>query len=125
MDLDQIKFDDRGLVVAIAQDDATGQVLMVAYMNRESLRITLETGKMTYWSRSRDELHLKGEESGHFQYVREARLDCDGDALLFKVEQKGGACHTGYRSCFHRRYEAGRWIIDDARVFDPEEVYQT
>ncbi len=99
---DELKYDANGLIPAIAQDHETGEVLMVAYMNRESLRLTLETGLCTYWSRSRGELWTKGGTSGNVQRVREARVDCDADALLFKVEQTGPACHTGERSCFYR-----------------------
>jgi len=98
-----IKYDDRGLIPAVIQDVSTGEVLMVAYMNEESLKKTLETGKTHFWSRSRKKLWLKGETSGHFQTVREIRLDCDLDTILVKVEQKGAACHTGNRSCFYRR----------------------
>ena len=112
-----------GLVTAIAQDFATGEVLMVAHMNEESLRRTLETGEAVYWSRSRGLWH-KGEQSGHTQSVRELYADCDGDAVLLRVEQRGGAaCHTGRRSCFFRRLERGRWKDVGVRVFDPEKVY--
>jgi len=121
--IDDVKFDDNGLVLAIVQDSGTGEILMAAYMNRESLRMTLETGLMTYWSRSRGRLWIKGETSGNFQHVEEFRIDCDGDALLFKVRQEGGACHTGYRSCFYRRYEDGKWVEDGERVFDPGRAY--
>ena len=121
--LDTVKFDDRGLVLAIAQDADNGEVLMVAYMNRESLQHTLDTGVMTYWSRSRAKLWIKGETSGHTQQVVEARIDCDGDALLFRVHQEGGACHTGYRSCFYRRHTADGLVEDGEKVFDPDEVY--
>ena len=123
--LETLKFDDAGLVPAIAQDAATGEVLMVACMNAEAVRRTFETGLCHYWSRSRGQLWLKGETSGHVQRVREARIDCDGDAVLFRVEQEGGACHTGYRSCFYRRVEGnGEEIVDDGRrVFDPDDVY--
>lgn len=122
MDLDGVTFDDRGLVPAIAQDAETGEVLMQAYMNAESLRRTVATGTMTYWSRSRQELWVKGATSGHVQKVVECRLDCDGDALLFKVHQTGGACHTGYRSCFYRKHVDGAWVVDGERVFDPNET---
>ena len=108
---DAVKFDDKGLVTAIAQDAASGQVLMVAYMNRETLAETLEKGVMVYWSRSRQERWLKGETSGHVQTVREAYLDCDGDALLFKIDQKGGACHKGYVSCFFRARHGEEWQV--------------
>jgi phosphoribosyl-AMP cyclohydrolase len=100
--LDIVKFDDKGLVCAVAQDADTGMVLMVAYMNRETLEETLRTGKMVYFSRSRKKRWLKGETSGHYQTVRDAFIDCDGDALLFKIDQTGAACHEGYRTCFFR-----------------------
>ena len=108
--LDRIRFDDRGLVPAIIQDAENLEILMVAYMNRESLEITLREGRTCFYSRSRQKLWRKGETSGHIQYVREIRVDCDGDALLIKVEQVGAACHTGNRSCFYRtldQLEAG------------------
>ena len=102
--LDHVRFDRNGLVVAVVQDHATGEVLMVAYMNAATLRQTLETGTMTYWSRSRQCVWVKGATSGNLQEVREVRLDCDGDALLFSVVQHGGtACHAGERSCFYRK----------------------
>jgi phosphoribosyl-AMP cyclohydrolase len=121
--LDKVKFDDKGLAVAIVQDAASGEVLMCAFVNREALRLTLETGKMHYWSRSRQKLWLKGETSGHVQVVREARMDCDADAFVFKVEQQGGACHEGYYSCFFRRLDREGWIDDGNKVFDPKAVY--
>ncbi len=121
--IDDVKFDDKGLVVAIAQDADNGEILMVAYMNRESLERTLDGGEMTYWSRSRGKLWLKGETSGHTQRVVEARIDCDGDALLFKVRQESGACHTGYRSCFHRKNGSDGLVVDGEKVFDPDDVY--
>ena len=103
--LDALRFDDRGLITAIAQDVSDGEVLMLAWMNRESLELTLAQGRMVYWSRSRQELWRKGDTSGERQFVREAYYDCDADALLFKVEQEGGgACHTGARSCFHHAF---------------------
>ena len=112
-----------GLVVAIAQDARSGEILMVAHMNEESLRRTLETGQAVYWSRSRGLWH-KGEQSGNTQQVRELYADCDGDVLLLKVDQKGGAaCHTGKRSCFFRKLEDGRWVDVGVQVFDPDEVY--
>ncbi len=101
--IENLKFDEKGLIPAIAQDCETGEVLMVAYMNAESLRRTLATGLATYWSRSRQEYWVKGETSGHLQHVKEIYVDCDGDAILLKVEQIGAACHTGYRTCFYRR----------------------
>ena len=117
MDLEPVKFDEKGLVAAIAQDAGTGEVLMQAYMNAESLRRTLETGRMTYWSRSRQELWTKGETSGNTQEVVACRLDCDGDSLLFQIRQTGAACHTGQRSCFYRRLDRGSWIVDGGDGF--------
>lgn len=122
--LDTVTFDDNGLVAAIAQDAETDQVLMMAYMTEETLRETLDTGRMVYWSRSRQARWAKGESSGHTQAVEEVRLDCDGDTLLFKVTQEGGACHTGYRSCFYRRAEDGALVADGDKVFDPDAVYE-
>ncbi len=123
--LEAVRFNEQGLVPAIAQDAETGEVLMVAYMNEATLRQTLETGLMTYWSRSRQEVWVKGATSGHTQEVREVRIDCDGDVLLFKVKQNGGAaCHTGHRSCFYRKLENNRLVETDAPVFDPEQVYR-
>jgi len=112
--LARIKWNERGLVAAIAQDAVSLEVLMLAWMNRESLQLTLETGDAHYWSRSRQALWKKGETSGHIQHVKELRLDCDGDALLLKVEQVGGiACHTGRRRCFYHLLEDGRWTVHD------------
>ena len=112
--LDAVKWNQQGLVAAIAQDVTSQEVLMLAWMNRESLQLTLDTGEAHYWSRSRRALWKKGETSGHIQQVRELRLDCDGDALLLKVEQTGGvACHTGRRRCFYQLREDGRWIIQN------------
>ncbi len=102
MNLDELKFDDRGLIPAIAQDAETREVLMLAYMNRESLEITLEKKKACYFSRSRQKLWLKGETSGHFQHITSIKYDCDADTLLLEVEQQGSACHTGNYSCFYR-----------------------
>ena len=114
-----------GLVIAIAQDSDTGEILMVANMNEESLRKTQETGEAVYWSRSRQKLWHKGEESGNVQKVKELYIDCDADAILMKVEQVGGAaCHTGKRSCFFRRIDGGNVIDVGVQVFDPEEVYK-
>jgi phosphoribosyl-AMP cyclohydrolase len=114
-----------GLVPVVAQDHATGEVLMLAYMNREAWMKTIETGKATYWSRSRKALWLKGETSGHVQLVREIRIDCDSDTLLLKVEQMGkAACHTGHRSCFHRKWTGDDFQADGERIFDPREVYK-
>jgi len=112
------------LVPVIIQDASTNEVLMLGYMNRESWEKTLETKRSCFWSRSRQKLWIKGETSGHFQEVKEIYLDCDRDTLLIKVEQIGGAaCHTGFRSCFHHRYEKGGWKISGERIFDPKEVY--
>ncbi len=113
-----------GLIPVVIQDAATNEVLMLGYMNREAWEETLKTGKATFWSRSRKKLWLKGETSGHFQEVREIWLDCDGDTLLIKVDQIGGAaCHTGFQSCFHHRHEEGEWKISGKKIFDPKEVY--
>jgi len=114
----------KGLVPAIAQDHATGEVLMVAYINEEAWRETLRTGRATYWSRSRG-LWRKGEESGHHQDVKEILVDCDRDTVILKVVQHGGAaCHEGYRSCFFRRLDDGAWQTTAERVFDPATVYK-
>ena len=121
--LDAVTFDTDGLVPAIVQDVETDQVLMMAYMTADTLRETLDTGRMVYWSRSRQERWVKGQTSGHTQAVEEVRVDCDGDALLFKVRQEGGACHTGYRSCFFRRADNETLVADGEKVFDPDEVY--
>jgi phosphoribosyl-AMP cyclohydrolase len=122
--IDQIKFDDKGLAAAIIQDTENDEVLMMAFVNREAIEKTLATGKMHYWSRSRQKLWLKGESSGHTQEVREVRIDCDADAILFKVKQNVGACHTGFRSCFYRRLEDDGTLTEDGeKVFDPDKVY--
>ena len=114
-----------GLVPAIVQDNETGEVLMLAYMNQEAFDATLSTGKATYFSRSRQTLWVKGETSGNVQLVKEIRLDCDDDTLLIKVEQLGGAaCHTGHRSCFYKKVENGTIRIVGEPVFDPKEVYE-
>lgn len=114
-----------GLLPVIVQDAESGVVLMLAYMNELAWEKTVETGKAHYWSRSRQKLWLKGEESGHVQLVREVYLDCDLDTILLKVEQLGGAaCHTGYRSCFYQRYKDGETEIIGEKVFDPKEVYK-
>ena len=116
----------QGLIPVIIQEATTNEVLMLGYTNREAWEKTLETGKATFWSRSRERLWIKGETSGHVQEVKEIYLDCDGDTLLLKVVQVGGAaCHTGHRSCFHHRYEKGHWNAVGERVFDPKEVYGT
>lgn len=114
-----------GLLPAVVQDADTGEVLMLAYMNDEAYRRTLETGKAWFYSRSRDAYWMKGESSGNVQEVREIRVDCDADALVLKVRQIGGAaCHTGHRSCFYRRVAGERWEIEGTPVFDPKEVYK-
>jgi phosphoribosyl-AMP cyclohydrolase len=114
-----------GLVTAIAQDDATGEILMVAYMNADSFRKTLETGEVHYWSRSRKQLWHKGQESGNVQRLKGLFLDCDGDAVLVRVEQVGGAaCHTGKRSCFFRRADGDVLVDEGEQVFDPAQVYK-
>lgn len=120
MNLNNLKFED-GLITAIAQDYRTGEVLMVAFMNKEALKKTIETRRAHYWSRSRRKLWKKGESSGHEQIVYDILMDCDGDAVLLKVEQIGGACHTGYRSCFYRNIE-GKVIGE--KLFEPDEVYK-
>lgn len=123
--LSEVKFSSEGLVTAIAQDTDTGEILMLAYMNEATLRQTLETRVMTYWSRSRKKVWIKGESSGNTQEVREARIDCDGDALLFKVVQHGGAaCHTGHRSCFYRKVEGDALVETGEPLFNPAEVYK-
>jgi phosphoribosyl-AMP cyclohydrolase len=113
-----------GLIPVIIQDASTNEVLMLGYMNRASWKKTLETKKTSFWSRSRKKIWVKGETSGHFQKIKEIYLDCDGDTLLLKVDQIGGAaCHTGFRSCFHQRFEKGKWKVFGKRIFDPKEVY--
>jgi len=115
----------KGLIPAIAQDYETGEVLMMAYMNEEAFHHTLETGKATYYSRSRKSLWIKGETSGHVQVVKEIRVDCDTDTVLLKVEQIGGAaCHLGYKSCFFRKVEKNELKITHERIFDPKKVYK-
>jgi phosphoribosyl-AMP cyclohydrolase len=124
--LDEIPWNGEGLITAIAQDAASGRILMVAFMNREALRQTVETKQAVYWSRSRKRLWRKGEESGHAQKLVELRLDCDADAVLLKVEQAGGiACHTGRESCFFRKLEDGRWVTTDPVLKDPSDIYKT
>ena len=127
--LNEVKFDDQGLIPAIAQDAQSGQILMVAWMNAESLAETAQTGRAVFWSRSRKRLWRKGEESGHVQQVLELRLDCDSDVILLKVEQLGGiACHTGRASCFYRRLDTAgdtsSWVSVDPVLKDPELIYK-
>ena len=122
--LDSIKWDADGLVPAIAQEAGTGTILMMAWMNRESLALTRETGHAVYWSRSRRRLWHKGEESGHQQVVKALRIDCDADVVLMEVEQKGGiACHTGRQSCFFEELRDGQWVAIDPVLKDPREMY--
>ena len=123
--LDEVPWNEAGLIAVVTQDNASGRVLTVAWMNREALKETAERGEAVYWSRSRKRLWRKGEESGHVQKVREIRLDCDADALLLKVQQVGGiACHTGRESCFFRKLEDGRWVTTDPVVKDPSLIYR-
>ena len=123
--LDALRWDEHGLMPVIAQDAASGAVLMFAWMNREALTETLQSGQAVYWSRSRARLWRKGEESGHTQKVLEIRTDCDNDVLLLKIEQRGGiACHTGRQSCFFQRYQSGEgWQVDAPVLKNPEEIY--
>ena len=123
--LNKVNWSEEGLVPAIAQDAASGDVLMVAWMNREALKQTVKLGEAVYWSRSRKKLWHKGEESGHTQKVLEIRLDCDEDVVLLKIEQSGGiACHTGRRSCFFQKLENGKWQAVDPVLKDPHEIYK-
>jgi phosphoribosyl-AMP cyclohydrolase len=122
--LDEVPWDAQGLIAAVAQDATSGRVLIVAWMNREALHETVKRGEAVYWSRSRNRLWRKGEQSGHVQKLLELRLDCDADALLLKVEQVGGiACHTGRESCFFRKLEDGRWVTTDPVLKDPSLIY--
>ncbi|MBA1443803.1 MAG: phosphoribosyl-AMP cyclohydrolase [Chromatiales bacterium] len=122
--LGNIKWDEQGLVPAIAQEKGTGTILMVAWMDREALRLTQETGHAVYWSRSRKRLWHKGEESGHQQIVSAIRVDCDADVVLLEVEQKGGiACHTGRHSCFYRELRDGEWVELLPVLKDPSQIY--
>ncbi len=123
--LNRITWNDEGLVPAIAQDAATGDILMVAWMNREALKRTAESGEAVYWSRSRKKLWHKGEESGHTQKVLEIRTDCDEDVILLKIEQIGGiACHTGRKSCFFHKLEGHEWQAVEPVLKDPHEIYR-
>jgi phosphoribosyl-AMP cyclohydrolase len=123
--LDEVPWNEHGLVAAIAQDAASGKVLTLAWMNREALAQTAQRGEAVYWSRSRNRLWRKGEESGNVQTVRELRLDCDSDAVLLQVEQAGGiACHTGHERCFFRKLENGRWVETDPVLKDPAAIYK-
>ena len=123
--LNKVNWAEDGLVSAIAQDAVTGRVLMMAWMDRDALKRTVELGEAVYWSRSRKKLWHKGEESGHLQKVKEIRLDCDGDVLLLQAEQLGGiACHTGRASCFFSKLEKGRWVETDMVIKNPNEIYK-
>jgi phosphoribosyl-AMP cyclohydrolase len=125
-ELENLKFDANGLIPAIIQDAASGRVLMMAWMNADSLRKTVASGKTHFFSRSRNKLWLKGESSGHVQHVKSIAKDCDQDVLLIKVEQVGAACHEGYYSCFFREYQSGdkTWKVSEERKFEPESVYK-
>ena len=123
--ISELEWDAQGLIPAIAQDAETGDVLMFAWMNRDSLLETVKTGEAVYWSRSRGRLWHKGEESGHVQKVHEIRLDCDNDVILLKIDQHGGmACHTGRRSCFFSKLVDGQWTAVDPVLKDPKEIYK-
>jgi phosphoribosyl-AMP cyclohydrolase len=123
--LDEIQWTADGLVPVIAQDHETGEVLMFAWMNRESLELTVKENRAIYWSRSRNKLWRKGEESGHVQQLKDIRLDCDNDVILLKVEQLGGiACHTGRRSCFYQQLQDGQWTAVEPVIKDPNEIYK-
>ena len=122
--LSALKWDAQGMIPAIAQDATTGRVVMFAFMNRESLQETLNCGNAVYWSRSRQRLWRKGEESGHYQRIRSIRTDCDGDVLLLTIEQEGGiACHTGRESCFFHQLEGSAWVAVDPVLKDPKDIY--
>ena len=122
--LDEIRFDENGLIPAIAQDANSGKILMMAWMNRESLQLTAEKQQAVYWSRSRGKLWHKGEESGHTQNIVDIRFDCDEDVILLKVEQSGGiACHTGRESCFYRQLQGDQWVEIESVIKDHEDIY--
>ena len=123
--LDEVPWNEHELVAVVTQDFSSGKILTVAWMNREALQKTAETNEAVYWSRSREKLWRKGEQSGHVQKVREVRIDCDADAILLKVEQVGGiACHTGRESCFFRKLENGKWVTVDPVLKDPALIYK-
>jgi phosphoribosyl-AMP cyclohydrolase len=123
--LDAVQWNNDSLVPAIAQDIETGDVLMMAWMNQEALRLTGETRQAVYWSRSRQKLWFKGEQSGHLQQVEEIRIDCDADVVLLRIRQIGGiSCHTGRRRCFFRVLKNNEWLIDEEIIKNPEEIYQ-
>ncbi len=120
----QLKLNEQGLIPAVVQDADSGELLMVAWMNLESLKTTVETGKTHFWSRSRGKYWMKGESSGHTQTVVSISTDCDKDVLRIRVNQVGGACHTGYRSCFSWHLRDGQWVEEGEKLFDPDEVYR-
>lgn len=122
--LDDVRWDEKGLAPAIAQDEQSGKILMVAWMNKEALQLTAETGHAVYWSRSRKKLWHKGEESGHQQIIKSIRIDCDEDVILLSVEQTGGiACHTGRERCFYRQLENDQWVTTEPVLKDPKSIY--
>jgi phosphoribosyl-AMP cyclohydrolase len=123
--LDEVNWDENGLVPVIAQEHDTGDVVMFAWMNREALQLSWDTKQAVYWSRSRNRLWRKGEESGHVQKIHEIRLDCDEDVVLLRIEQVGGiACHTGRHSCFFKKLENESWLVDQPVIKDPQEIYK-
>ena len=123
--LNQVRWDEKGLIPVIVQEAETSKILMFAWMNREALKATIDKGEATYWSRSKNSLWHKGDQSGHIQKVREVRLDCDQDVILLKVEQEGGiACHTGRHNCFFYKLEANKWMIVEPVIKDPKEIYR-
>lgn len=121
--INNLKFNDDGLIPAIIQEEGTGRVLMMAWMNADSIRDTIETGKTHFWSRSRQKYWMKGESSGNTQQVKDVAYDCDGDTLLIQVEQIGAACHEGYKSCFFRSVKEDSGVVTEERLVDPEELY--
>ena len=124
--LKEVVFDANGLIPAIAQDNSTGALLMLAWMNREALSETVKTGRAVYWSRSRKRLWRKGDESGHMQIVTQIRIDCDADVIVLEVEQIGGiACHTGHGRCFFRKLENGNWVETEPVLKDPSRIYES
>lgn len=126
MELPEIDFEKmNGLVPVVAQDAETGQILMLAYADKKAVELTIETGRAHYYSRSRNRIWEKGSSSGHIQEIVEVRIDCDNDSLLYRVRQKGGACHTGYYSCFYRIMDKNGLRIDGVKVFDPGDIYKS
>ena len=121
--IDSLKFNDAGLIPAIIQEEGTGRVLMMAWMNADSIRDTIETGKTHFWSRSRQKYWMKGESSGNTQQVKDVAYDCDGDTLLIQVEQVGAACHEGFKSCFFHSVKEDAGVVTEERLVDPEELY--